>query len=84
MHAFTEMTRAIREGKGKSGLVLCNGGVLSYQHVVVLSREPRKRGSYPEKNPLPAQLDTKSPEVALGAEGEAIVEVSLPRYIAEG
>ena len=76
MHALTEMTRAIREGRGKTGLVLCNGGVLSYQHVVVLRREPRNDGRYPEGNPLPGKLeDLEVPEVAFGAEGEAVVEV---------
>lgn len=76
MHALTEMTRAIREGRGSNGLILCNGGVLSYQHVVLLSRKPQSDGAYPEKNPLPGKLqDLKVPDLALEAEGEAVVEV---------
>lgn len=76
MHALTEMTRALRDGRGKKGLVLCNGGVLSYQHVVVLSKEPRKEGTYPQSNPLPEHIkDVEPPEMVVGAEGEAVVEV---------
>ena len=55
MHALTEMTRQLRAGKGKKGLVLCNGGVLSYQHVVILGTEPR-RSLYPVGNLLPEVL----------------------------
>lgn len=76
MHALVEMTRQIRSGRGKKGLVLCNGGVLSYQYVVVLGKEPRKEGRYPEKNPLPEKVDdVECPELAVEAEGDAIVEV---------
>lgn len=78
MHALTEMTRCIRAGKGRKGLVLCNGGVLSYQYVVVLGKEPRSKGAYPESNPLPYEIkDVPSPQLAIGAEaeGEAVIEV---------
>lgn len=76
MHALTEMTRALREGKGKKGLVLANGGVLSYQYVVVLGKEPRKQGgAYPE-NVLPKEItDVPAPEIVTEPEGMAIIEV---------
>jgi hypothetical protein len=77
MHALTEMTRQIRAGKGKRGLVLCNGGWLSYQYVVVLSKEPRSNGAYPEKNPLSDYTGVPAPEMDTEAEGEGVVEVSL-------
>ncbi|KAK6414530.1 hypothetical protein LTR81_011719 [Elasticomyces elasticus] len=55
MHALTEMTRLLRKGNGKTGLVLANGGVATYQHVVCLSKSPRRDGlPYPDHNPLPA------------------------------
>lgn len=77
MHALTAMTRAIREGKGRTGLVLCNGGVLSYQYVVVLSKAPRTNGAYPQANPLPHETtDVEVPEIAEHPEGEATIEVS--------
>jgi acetyl-CoA acetyltransferase len=76
MHALTEMTRQLRAGKGKKGLVLCNGGVLSYQYVVVLSKEPRRDGMYSLENPLPAMItDVSTPKIVNVAEGEAVVEV---------
>jgi len=77
MHALTEMTRELRKGNGKYGLVLANGGVVTHQHVVCLSTRPRKDGSsYPEKNPLPHLIeDVFCPPVDEKVEGEAIVEV---------
>lgn len=83
MHALTEITRQLRAGKGRNALVLCNGGVLSYQYAVVLSKTPRKHGTstYPEENPLPQQVtNVPTPELAYNddALGEAVVEVPVP------
>lgn len=80
MHALTAMTRQLRQGKGKAGLILANGGVLSYQHVVCLSREPRRDGkTYPTANPLPEVVDdVPVPDVAAQAKGHAVIEVRLP------
>ena len=77
MNALTEMTRQLRAGKGKRGLVLCNGGVLSYQFVNVLSREPVKGAQYPLENPLPEVLEGEVPEIVERPEGEAVVEVCI-------
>lgn len=73
------MVREIRKGNGRHGLVLANGGVLSYQHVVCLSSKPRNDGSpYPGTNPLPDPVkDAPVPTVDPQAEGEATIEVSL-------
>jgi hypothetical protein len=85
MHALTEMTRQLRFGKGNKGLVLCNGGVLSYQYVVILGKEPRKEGAYPLENPLPEVLsDVEVPELATKAEGEAIVETYTVEFGRDG
>lgn len=85
MHAITEMTRQLRAGKGKKGLVLCNGGVLSYQYVVVLSKEQGKEGAYPLGNPLPDVLeDVAVPELVMDAEGEAIVETYTVEFKRDG
>jgi hypothetical protein len=81
MHALTEMTRQIRAGNGKKGLVLCNGGLLSYQYVVVLAKEPRRDGApYPTKNPLAQYIDVAAPEIEAKPEGEATVEVFFPLF----
>ncbi|KAH9873777.1 hypothetical protein IAQ61_004404 [Plenodomus lingam] len=85
MHALTAMTRALRESKGKTGLVLCNGGVMSYQCAIVLSNEPRKEGGYPLVNPLPEQItDVGVPELAVKAEGDAIVETYTVEFERDG
>jgi hypothetical protein len=70
------MVRQLRKGGPKHGLVLANGGVLSYQYVVCLSSQPRKNGrAYPE-NPLPEILsDLPVPQIDERAEGEATIEV---------
>ncbi|RMZ66726.1 acetyl- acetyltransferase [Pyrenophora seminiperda CCB06] len=85
MHALTEVTRQLRGGKGRKGLVLCNGGVLSYQYAVVLSKEPRKEGAYPTENPLPLQItDVPVPEIAMEAEGEVVVETYTVEFKRDG
>jgi hypothetical protein len=73
------MSCQLRAGNGKYGLVLANGGVMTYQHVVCLSSSPRRDGSpYPERPPLPEVVsDVPIPAVNVQAEGEAVIEVSL-------
>ncbi|KAL1961836.1 hypothetical protein VTN77DRAFT_1005 [Rasamsonia byssochlamydoides] len=76
MHAITEMVRQLRTGPAMNGLILANGGVLSYQHVVCLSSKPRS-SSYPDRNPLPEVItDVPVPPIAFQAEGEAIIELT--------
>ncbi|KAK6431089.1 hypothetical protein LTR95_012754 [Oleoguttula sp. CCFEE 5521] len=86
MHAITEMTRQLRAAKGKNGLILANGGVVTYQHVLCLSREPRKDGkAYPAANPLPAVVtDVAVPEIRAQAEGEAVVETYTVEFGRDG
>lgn len=74
---MTVMTRKLRAGSGTHGLVLANGGVLTYQHVICLSSRPRADGQhYPARNPLPSRLeDNTVPTIDETAEGEAIIEV---------
>ncbi|KAJ6260116.1 LOW QUALITY PROTEIN: hypothetical protein Dda_4337 [Drechslerella dactyloides] len=76
MHAITEMTRQLRGGsKRKNGLVLANGGVVTYQHVVCLSTQPRVDGSAYPDNPLPKVIDdVPVPQIDELAEGEAVIE----------
>jgi len=72
------MVRRLRKGKEKTGLVLANGGVVTYQYVVCLSSLPRTT-PYPERNPLPELLeDEEIPEIDEHAEGEAAIEVLFP------
>lgn len=76
------MARHIRKGAAQTGLVLANGGLLSYQHVVCLSSKPRRDNSpYPDKNPLPERTtDWYVPDIEQPADGEARIEVRFPLY----
>ncbi|GAM34050.1 hypothetical protein TCE0_015r01382 [Talaromyces pinophilus] len=84
MHAITEIVRQLRNPsiKKNNGLVLANGGVLTYQHVVCLSKHPRRDGkSYPAHNPLPETLsDLPIPQIVENAEGEATIETYTIEY----
>ena len=74
------MVRELRKGDSTTGLILANGGVLTYQHVLCLSKQPRRDGSkYPLSNPLPRYItDLPNPIITAHAEGEAIIEVRSP------
>ncbi|KXS19404.1 hypothetical protein M427DRAFT_108775 [Gonapodya prolifera JEL478] len=53
-HAITAMVCAIREGKGRVGLVHGNGEFVTKHHVLMLGSRPRPPGVlYPSENPLP-------------------------------
>lgn len=82
--ALTEMIRQLREGNGKSGLVLANGGVVTYQYVVCLSSLPRNP-SYPNANPLPESVtDWFVPPIVAAAEGPAIIETYTVEFSRDG
>lgn len=72
------MVRELRKGKAANGLVLANGGIATYQHVVCLSKNPRKT-PYPERNPLHNVDPDEGPRIEERPEGEAIVEVDKPK-----
>lgn len=71
------MTRELRKGTYQTGLVLANGGIMTYQYAVCLSREPRQDNSpFPVDNILPEVItDVPVPEVDEVADGEAVIEV---------
>lgn len=76
--AITAMVRQLRQpGRPHNGLILANGGVVTYQHVIILSSSPRRDGTpYPARDPLPPVLTPDStPSVDAQAEGEAVIEV---------
>jgi len=80
--ALTAMVRELRLGHGRNGLILANGGVLTYQHAVCLSSRPRPDESpYPSQNPLPPYIkDVPVPSISAQAEGEAIIEVGFLNF----
>lgn len=73
------MTRQVRSRRIQNGLVLANGGVLSYQHAICLSSKHRRDGSdYPDsRKDSDGVVEDVAPAVATFAEGEATIEVSL-------
>lgn len=86
MHALTAMVRDLRRGDGQNGLILANGGVLTYQYALCLSTRPRRDGSaYPDKDPLPSHVtDTPVPTVTVQAEGEAMIETYTVEFNRNG
>jgi hypothetical protein len=72
------MTRELRSGRFATGLILANGGVMTHQYAICLSKNSRKDGSqYPARNPLPHHLEGLSaPQFLEYATGEAVIEVS--------
>lgn len=74
--AIAEMARVIRHGKCQNGLVLANGGVLSWQHAICLSAQPKNDNSpYKSATFLDNGQESQGPEFTTKAEGEAIIEV---------
>ncbi|KHN98357.1 thiolase [Metarhizium album ARSEF 1941] len=85
MHAITAMARALRAKRHKTGLILANGGMLTHQHALCLSAQPRGDGrSYPARNPLPEVVDEYSPPLAEAAEGAATIETYTVEYNRDG
>lgn len=81
MHAITEMSRLLRDRKAKKGLVLANGGFLSYQHALCLSSEPRREwSSYPDSRGSSATVVGVAAPVEPFAEGEAVVETYTVQF----
>lgn len=69
------MTRNLRERTPTYGLVLANGGTMTYQHVLLLSAVAPSQ-PYPSKNPLPPIItDIPVPDIVQKANGEAVIEV---------
>jgi hypothetical protein len=73
------MTRQLRRTNRCNGLILANGGVLSYQHAICLSSQAPKEGSpYPDNKSSSTVITDPIPLVDLEAEGQATIEVSEP------
>jgi hypothetical protein len=72
------MVRQLRSGRGRNGLILANGGVVTYQHVLCLSSRPRDdKSPYPEENVLSQEVDDiPCPAIEFYPNGAAIIEVS--------
>ncbi|KAJ4252398.1 hypothetical protein NW762_010996 [Fusarium torreyae] len=75
LHAIVQMARTMRSGAYKHGLVLANGGVLSWQHALCLSTQPRRDlVPYSRQEVLEMAETFPGPEFAQKAQGEAVIE----------
>ncbi|KAG8361680.1 hypothetical protein FVEN_g1009 [Fusarium venenatum] len=75
LHAIAEMVKVIRNGKYQNGLVLANGGVLSWQHAICLSAQPKRKGSsYQAQRVLDNGQTSQGPAFTDEAQGGAIIE----------
>ncbi|KAJ5215385.1 Thiolase [Penicillium cinerascens] len=85
MHAITEMVRRLRQGAGHNGLILANGGFLSYQHAICISTQPRKTpDSYPDSRALHSGPADPIPPIDSEAEGEAKIETYTVEFNRDG
>lgn len=74
------MSRQIRSGKIQHGLVLANGGVLSYQHAICLSSKRGTSGDIYADSRIGSDAvvgGALALSVRAFAEGAAVVEVSM-------
>lgn len=70
------MTRVIRTRQHQNGLVLANGGILSWQHALCLSSQPRRNTStYVRSKVLDNGDVSQGPVFTPTAQGEAVIEV---------
>jgi len=71
------MVRRLRQGAGHNGLILANGGFLSYQHAICISTQPRTTPNfYPDSAALHSGPLDPVPPIDSEAEGEAKIEVN--------
>ncbi|CAP86894.1 Pc20g15650 [Penicillium rubens Wisconsin 54-1255] len=79
------MTRQLRGGSSRNGLILANGGVLSYQHSICLSSLPQRNESpYPNGNGLEqAEPDSIAP-VNFEVKGPATIETYTVEFNRDG
>ncbi|KAJ5175787.1 Thiolase [Penicillium canariense] len=83
--AITEMTRQLRKGYGHKGLILANGGFLSYQHAICLSTQPRKdKSTYTDSRAMGLKTPDPIPLVDNDAEGDATIETYTVEFNRDG
>ncbi|ODA78260.1 hypothetical protein RJ55_05641 [Drechmeria coniospora] len=85
MHAINAMTRELRAGRGKNGLILANGGMLTHQHALCLSaKAPSDERGYPTSNPLPPIADRSTRPFVETTEGRGTIETYTVEYDRQG
>lgn len=71
------MVRQLRTGSTQNGLILANGGWISYEHAICISKQPRQdKTTYPDSSQSPVLVSDPIPPIDLEAEGKAQIEVN--------
>jgi acetyl-CoA C-acetyltransferase len=83
LHAVAEVTRLLRHGGPDDiALVHANGGYLTYQHTVLLSRRPHAAGYIGD--PSPRTVSADAPDLAYDHEGDAVIVTATIEYDRNG
>ncbi len=81
LHAVVAAHERLRDGED-AALVHANGGLLTYQHAVLLGRRPHPDGYVGD--PVPRRLDPAGPGVAEPADTDLLVEAATVEHGREG
>lgn len=77
LHAVVAVVQALRAG-AQTGVVHANGGMLTYQHAIVLGRQPHEDGYVGD--PEPRLLQPAGPGIAPPAEGVLTIETATVEH----
>jgi acetyl-CoA C-acetyltransferase len=83
MHAAAEMTRRLRAGEGRHGLMFANGGFMTEAHAIALSREPSPDVALPasfDAQPHADRLRGAIPQFVRDYSGPATIETYTVGY----
>jgi acetyl-CoA C-acetyltransferase len=83
MHAAAEMTRRLRAGEGRHGLMFANGGFMTEAHAIALSREPSPDVALPasfDAQPHADRLRGAIPQFVRDYSGPATIETYTVAY----
>ncbi|GAA1455735.1 acetyl-CoA acetyltransferase [Williamsia maris] len=83
LHAVAEITRLLRAGEpGTVAMVHANGGYLTYQHTVLLSRAAHPDGYIGD--PEHVRITSSAPELAVSYDGDAEIVTATVEYDRDG
>ncbi|MBJ7288173.1 acetyl-CoA acetyltransferase [Williamsia sp.] len=83
LHAIAEVTRLLRSGApGTVAMVHANGGYLTYQHTVLLSRDAHPEGYIGE--PDHVRIESSAPTLAIGYDGDAEIVTTTVEFGRDG
>lgn len=81
-HAAVRLVQTLRHG-GRNGLLFANGGHCTHNHALLLTREPRRAGIFPQDYDVQEDADRLRgpiPELTDTFEGVSLVETYMVNY----